>query len=70
MEENRGSIRQTVQWASTGRLQAEQSAMYKADYRELRVKARKLESWKTDAVFQWKNNGGLEEDAIGRDGEK
>lgn len=44
--------------------------MYKADFRELRVRARKLESWKTDAVFQWQNNGGLEEDAIGRDGEK
>lgn len=44
--------------------------MYKVDCRERRVKARKLESWNTAAVLEWKTSGGLEEDGIGGDGGK
>ena len=59
-----------MQRTSTGELQAEYSTMYRVDCRERRVKARKLESWNTAAVLEWKTSGGLEEDGIGGDGGK
>ena len=59
-----------MQKASTGDLQAEYSTMYRVDCREIRVTARKLESWNTAAVLEWKTSGGLEEDGIGGGGGK